>query len=131
MNELENDDEQEHTDLEHKSIKVERVIIHHYPTDISEERTHAADGHGAHEEPSLRLDPQPDMHKPSQAKQSNKATIGGQAGPITVKGILDRTYFQRAVSLGTEGDDVRGKPRRRGHFDQSGQRMTKCGGRAD
>ena len=87
------------TDLQHESIEVEGVIVHHNPSDIAEDGVDDADKHADHKPPLLPSKTEVRVDNGSERVQGNEGDVGGERGPIAVHGILHGTKVERAVGL--------------------------------
>lgn len=91
------------TDLNKKSIKIKRIIIHQKPPDISDDLVDAPDHHADGKVPRPPAPPLDDMDHHGQAEEGDHDGVGGDAGTVLEHAPFHGADGQRAVRVWAEG----------------------------
>jgi len=92
--------------LHHESPKVEGIVIHDNPSDISNNLKQTPNHHEAHVEPLLPLDAQNEMCPHGDGVEDDEGDVGGERRAVFVDAPFYGAEIEIAVCVGAKDDQV-------------------------
>lgn len=98
-----------HTDLNHEGGEIKGVVVEHDAADITDDLGDATEDHTHHEAPTPPSDTKDCVGDANESEESEESSVGRERWSVLVYAPFDGAAIEVASSVGTEGDDTRGK----------------------